>query len=193
MPGRQWYVFAAVIFVAGIAFSVQHVFRSVGELGDELPQMVVPGAAELDLQEPGTYTIFHEHESIVDGRYYSTRENLSGLEIGVLSKATGEAVPVRAPSAQMNYSLGGRSGVSMLSFDIGQPGIYRISAGYPGGRDGPRVVLAVGHGFGSRLFTTILGGIGLAMLSLALPVAIVAVTFYRRRRASETPGPGVAS
>lgn len=192
MPGRQWYVFAAVIFVIGIALSVQYVFTSVGELGDELPQIVVPGAAELSLQEPGAYTIFHEHESIVDGRYYSTRENLAGLEVGVMSTATGEAVPVRAPSAHMTYSLGGRSGVSVLSFDIGQSGDYRISAGYPGGRDGPRVVLAVGHGFGSKLFTTILGGLGLAMLSLVVPVAIVAVTFVRRRRASETPGPGVA-
>ncbi|MGH6915851.1 MAG: hypothetical protein ACREH3_19345, partial [Geminicoccales bacterium] len=85
MPGRQWYVFAAAIFVVGIALSVRYLFTSVGELGDELPQIVVPGAAELSLQEPGTYTIFHEHESIVDGRYYSTRENLSGLEVGVVS------------------------------------------------------------------------------------------------------------
>jgi len=193
MPGRQWYVFAAVIFVAGIALSVQYLFTSVGELGDELPQVVVPGAAELSLEEPGTYTIFHEHESLVDGRYYSARENLSGLEVDVISKSTGEVVPVRGPSAHMTYSLAGRSGVSMLSFDIGEKtGDYRISAGYPSGRDAPRVVLAVGHGFGKRLFTTILGGLGLAMLSLIVPVTIAAVTFYRRRRASETPAPGVA-
>lgn len=51
-------------------------------------------------------------------------------------------------------------------------------------------MLAVGHGFGMKLFTMILGGLTIAFGSFAIAGAIAVVTFVKRRkirRASAVP------
>jgi hypothetical protein len=165
-------------------------FRLRG-MGDELPQLVVPGTSELTLTETGTYTIFHETGSVVDGRYYAV-EDVSGLTVEVVAAETGEAVALSSPGAGATYDFGGRSGSAFLTFDIADPGRYRITGAYPEGRAEPATVLAVGHDFGRKLVLTIVSAIAIAFTSFALAVVIAVVTFVRRRRArrSAVPPPG---
>jgi hypothetical protein len=192
MPGRKWYAIAAGVFLAGMALFGLFLFMRLMGLTGELQQVVVPGEAELVLDEPGSYTIFHERESVVDGRYYSSPEEISGLEVRVVSSATGAPVQLEAPGASTTYSLGGRAGVSIFSFTIEKPGRYHLSAGYPGGVEGGQLVLAVGHGFGRKLVETILGGVGIGFASFALAVTIAGVTFWKRRKGAGVP-PGAAA
>jgi hypothetical protein len=183
MPGRKWYAVAAAVFVLGGILCALFLWSRLSELGDELPQMVVPGTIELELGRPGDYTLFHEHQSVVEGRFYSSRD-ISGLELHLVSSSTGEPVELRAPSGNTTYSLGGRSGVSVAAFDIDEPGSYRFSAAYPDGSPEPRTVLAIGQGFGRKLAMTILGGVAIGLSSSLLAVAIGAVTFWKRRGAA---------
>ena len=183
MPGRKWYAVSAIVLVGGLVVAGLVLFSRLKGLGDELRQVMMPGEAELSLDRSGTYTIFHEHESIVEGRYYSSPEAIAGLAVRMTSGASGAPVELRAPPVRATYSFGGRSGVSIFSFEIDRPGSYRISAGYPDARTEPRIVLTIGRGFVGGLVKTILGTIGIAFGTLAISGTFAVVTFVKRRQA----------
>jgi hypothetical protein len=184
MPGRAGYVAAALVLLLGLVAAGGLLFLRLRDLGGDLPQIVVPGEAELQLDETGGYTIFHERSATVDGRYYAS-EDVSGLAVSVTGP-DGQAVEVRAPTVTTSYEFGGREGRSILAFDAEEPGSYRLSAEYPLGSGG-EVVLAVAHGFGRRLGLTIAGTLGLAFGASGIALALAAFTFLRRYRARRAP------
>ena len=188
MPGRKWYVVALAVLFLGGGLAGLFVFWRVKDLGSELQQVVVPGEAELTFAELGTYTIFHEHESVVGGRYYASPQSVPGLAVRVASAETGQAVELRPPGGSTSYSLGGRAGMSILTFEIDEPGAYVVSGELPGA-EGGELVLAVGHEFGTNLLTTVVGGVGIGVLASLLAVAVAAVTFWKRRRATRRRAP----
>jgi len=182
MPGRRWYVLAAAIFIAGAAVAGMLLYTRLQSLASELPQFVVPGSVEIDLAEAGTYTIFHERVSVVDGRYY-TADDVSDLAVTLESQATGAGIALAAPALTTSYEFGGRSGVSILSFEIGKPGRYRLAAAYGGGQQGPAVVLTVGHGFMRELTMMILSVMGIGFGTAGIAIAIAIATLLKRRKA----------
>lgn len=185
-PGRKGYVIAGVVLLVGvIAFGA---ILYLGLRGLSMQRVIVPGATELGLDEPGRYTIYHESRSVMDGRVYDVAD-VAGLTVELVSAETGESVPLDAPGANTTYELRGRSGRAVLTFEVGRPGAYRLSADYPAG-GGPETVLAVGKGLGTRIAMTVAGAIALGLGSFLLAVAIAVVTFVRRRRAAHTiPAP----
>ncbi len=183
MPGRKWYWLAGAIAVVGIGAFIFLMVSRLGGVDDKLSQMLAPGKVEMDLAEPGTYTIFHEHESVFQERYYSSAEVVSGLAIRVVSVVSGAPVKVEAPDTNANYTLEGRAGVSILEFEIARPGPYRISAAYADGRRKPQIVLAIGHDFVGDLLVTVLGALAIMFASLGGAGAIIAVTAIKRDKA----------
>jgi hypothetical protein len=181
MTSRGWYVVAALIGVAGIAGAVWVVIAHLGTMTAGLTQIVVPGGADLDLKQAGTYTIYHERTSTVGGRIYQS-SGISGLRVTVKAADSGRQIAVRRPAGTSQYNFGGRSGFSALVFDIETPGLYRLEAAYDDGRQEPQTVLAVGTGFVGGLLTTIFLAIGLVFAGLAAAIAIVVVVLLRRRR-----------
>lgn len=184
-PSRFYYGLAGVVFVGGFVLFGVFLWRNLSGLEEGLQQVVVPGKADLNLATPGGYTIFHEHESVVGNRVYSTRESVSGLECALVRKGTGEPVKLSRSTVDSNYSVGGRSGTSLLDFRIDQPGIYELSANYAEGEEGPEVVLAVGQGFGLKIVTTVFGGLGIVFGSIGIAVAIALITLLRRSKAKK--------
>lgn len=183
-PGRAGYVVAVAIVLVGTAGFATVLWRGLAGLGDDLPQMIAPGTVERDLRA-GSYVVYHEAESVVDGRIYAPAD-VSGLEVDVARVETGEPVPVRTPSGTSSYTFGGREGRSALAFRVEEPGVYRITAGYATG-EGPETVLAVGPGVGGRIARTVGVAIAIAFGSVALAVTLGVVTFLRRRRARQPP------
>lgn len=53
---------------------------------------MVPGNGDLQLFERGEYTIFYENQTAVNGRIYSTGEDIPGLQIKVTNKTTGREI-----------------------------------------------------------------------------------------------------
>lgn len=185
-PSRKGYVFAGVVLLVGvIAFGA---ILYLGLRGLSMQRVVVPGADELVLDEPGRYTIYHESRSVMDGRVYDVAD-VAGLTVELVSVETGESVPLDAPGANTTYDLRGRSGRGVLTFEVDRPGAYRLSADYPA-RGGPETVLAVGKGLGTRIAMTVAGAIAVGLGSFLLAGAIAVVTFIRRRRAAHAnPAP----
>ncbi|HYO46804.1 MAG TPA: hypothetical protein VEY33_08970 [Gemmatimonadota bacterium] len=188
-PSRKGYVFAAAVLAAGVVGFALVLF--LGLSGLSMQRVVVPGSAELALEEPGRYTIYHESRSVVDGRVYDVAD-VSGLTVELVSAETGESVPLDSPGANTTYDLRGRSGRGVLTFEVDRPGAYRLSADYPAG-DGPETVLAVGKGLGTRIAMTVAGVIAIGIGSFLLAAAIAVVTFVRRRRAIRAAPPVVNS
>ncbi|HJR52344.1 MAG TPA: hypothetical protein VJ982_01385 [Gemmatimonadota bacterium] len=184
MPGRKGYVAAAILFLLGLAVAGAFLFLRLRDLGEGIQQVVVPGAAELELDEAGGWTIYHETGATVDGRYYAS-EVVSGLAVSI-TDPYGGPVEVRAPGATTSYEMGGRRGRSILGFEADGPGTYVLTGEYPE-VGGPQVVLGVAHGFGRDLALTIGGTLALAFGSAGLAAAIAAFTFVRRYRAKRRP------
>ncbi len=184
MPGRKWYVVAGAIFVASFVAFVFFLFTRILGLGDAFDRFVVPGSAVIELEETGRHTVFHESTSTLDGIVYRVGD-VSGLEIEVVAE-DGSPVRVVSPMGSMEYRLGGREGTAMAAFVVEEPGAYSVSATYRGGA-GPETVLAVTRGFGTRIVTTVIGAVVLAMGGTVLAVGIAVTTFVLRHRAKRRP------
>jgi len=186
MQSRAGYFLAPVFLLAGLAVAVWLGWSEYNALQNAFVRVIVPGASQLVLDKPGTYTIFHEAESVVDGRLYSV-QSIPGLTVTVTAEADGKTVPVVVPSVSSNYTIGGHSGVSVFAFTITQPGRYRLNADY-GGHSGPQTVLAIGQEFIWSLLRTIFGAIGSVLAGFGVALALVLTTYFRRRRAQPLAG-----
>jgi hypothetical protein len=182
-PGRGYYVLAAIVFLAGLGCFVLVLWRGLSGMSAMLQQAVAPGQSELILSEPGDYTVFYEHESVIGNRVYSTGEAVPGLICELDSKSTGKQVRLRIADGNTTYSFGGRSGRSALYFHIDRPGAYVLTTNYSPGREGPEVVLAVGRGISLRIVTTVFESLGILFGSLLLSMAITVVTLVKRHNA----------
>ncbi len=182
-PSRWYYGLAGLVFVAGWVLFALFLFKNLSGLSDKLQQVVVPGNVELTLSQPGKYTIYYEYRSVVGTRIFSTAESLPGLECHLLSKATGSSMPLSPVTASSSYTVGGRSGVAVLDFAIDRAGVYELSAGYPEGREGPEVVLAIGQGFAARIVIAVFGGLAIVFGSMAAAVVIAVITLIKRTKA----------
>jgi hypothetical protein len=182
-PSRWYYGLAIVVFIIGESLFILFLLNSLRGLTDGLTQVVVPVKSEIMLPETGKYTIFYEYQSVLGDRLYFTGESLSGLHCTLTSKVTGYRIALSRPLARSTYSFGGRKGVSVLEFNIDQPGTYEFSASYPKGQEGPEVVLAMGRGFMRKLIGTIFGGLAIFFGSGAIAIAIIVATLLKRQKA----------
>ena len=189
-PSRGYYVLAAVVFVTGWGLFAVFLFLGLSGLGSKFQRVIAPGQSALVLNEPGDYTIYYEHHSVVGNRVYATDENLSGLECELVSKATGATVALQASSTSSTYSIGSREGKALFEFHIDQPGTYTLSTAYAAGHEGPEVVLAVGQGIFAKIALTVFGGLASLFACLALAVAIAVVTLIKRSKARKQLGSG---
>lgn len=163
----------------------------------EIPsiQVVVPGSSDITLSQPGKYTVFYEYRSMIGNRIYSTGEDIPGIQVNLVSKDTGEEIPLSSASIKRTYTVGGRSGIGLFDFDIDEPGTYVLSASYLATQgqgqeeeQGQEIVLAVFHSSAiEKLFGSIMGTVGGAIAIVFVPfavgVAIIIITFMKRRKA----------
>jgi len=180
---RIWYLIAVFVLLGGVAVSGWVVWTGLSGLSSALVRVVVPGEAALVLDNPGEYTIFHETESVIDGRVYSS-PSIAGLRVKVASETTGAPLPLATPTTRQTYQLSGHSGVSIFSLSVAEPGRYRLSGSYGDGRSEPKTVLAVGRGFVARLLQLVFIALVAALAGIGGGAALAVVTFVKRRRAA---------
>jgi hypothetical protein len=177
MRSPLWFVVAGLIAIAGFVCAGLYLWPRLGSVDAGLIRIVVPGSATLTLDKPGTYTIFHEKQSVVDGRYYAS-DTVAGLRADVVAEG-GAPVPVE-PSGGTSYSVGGRQGVSIFAFTIDRPGRYRLTTSLASGQ----AVLAIGQGMFGAIFKLVGGTIAIAFAGLAIAGIIVLLVIWQR---SKTP------
>ena len=179
-----WYCSIGVaVILAGLGLFLYSIFHGISHITDDLTRIVVPGEKDLTFMPHLNYTIFLETESVVDGRIYSTKENLSGLSCAVTSQASGNRINTRRPTMSTAYSLGGREGRSVLEFVTEGAGVYHVVCDYDEGSQGPQVVLAVGSGVGERIFSMVAKSLASFFGGGILGGAIIATVALLRERA----------
>lgn len=181
-PGVWYYGLAVLVIVIGFAAFGLSIYTVISDTEGGLLQMTAPGSADLPLVEPGEYIIFYENNSYLDGKFYSTGGQISGLAVQVKEKATGLDLATYPTNASFSYSLGSRSGRSIMAFTAPRPGIYQLNASYSG-KAGPTVVLAVGKGIAEGILSSIMISLLALFGSIAIAAAITFVTYRRRKKA----------
>lgn len=171
-----WYALIGLaLILAGGGLFAYFLFRGFSRVTDSLTQVVVSGNAELSLSTSGTYTIFLEEQSVVDGRIYSTTGPVDGLRCSLTMQPGNQQIPLYRPSMSATYKLNGRSGRSVLEFPVKVAGHYNLSCEYPADTKGPQTVVAVGTGVIGKIFRVVLeslisifGGFGSGAIVIAL-------------------------
>ena len=181
-PGIWYYGLAVLVIVLGFAAFAGSIYSGITDAESGLLQIAAPGGAELNLSEPGEYIIFYENNSYLDGKFYSTGEQISGLEVHVREKATGLDVATYPAKSSLTYSLGSRSGRSIMAFKVERAGDYQVNASYSG-KEGPRIVLAIGKGMIEGIFSSIMISMAALFGSIAIAAVITFVTYRRRKKA----------
>jgi hypothetical protein len=185
---RAGYLVAVIVFIFGVLIAAAltgFFIYSILNLDDRLQRVVVPGTAELELEDTGRYTIFYEYRSTVDGREYRTAESIPDLDIRVTSVDTGEPVPVSSAFGSTTYETWNRAGESVATFRIDDPGTYELAAEYAGGVVGPEIVLALGEGIGTSILLSVgtLFGAGFVFcVTTVIALILIVVTLIRRSR-----------
>jgi hypothetical protein len=189
MRSPLWFVVAGAIALAGIVSAVFYLLPRIAGLEARMIQVVMPGSAKITLAESGTYTIYHEEKSVVDGRYYASA-NADGLSLR-LESAAGARIALSKPGTSSSYSMGSRSGTSIFNFTIDKPGDYRLTGTLAGGRSEPKIVLAIDQGLVGHIFSIV--GTTLAILfgSLGIAGGLVAAVVIQRRKAERATSAGV--
>lgn len=177
-PSRWYYGLAGLVLAIGLVLYAILVANLMGSL----ERVVVPGQHELNLSEPGGYTIFHEYQSSVAGQRYSTEpDTSSNLDYSLTAEATGETVPLSQATIESTYSFRRRAGTSVFTFTIDTPGTYILSAEYPASAAGSETVLSIGSGYIRQFFMTLIGALAIQYVTVLSSIVILVSTFVRRR------------
>lgn len=173
-----WGVLILLIGAGSFGYTL---FHGLTHATDSLTQIVVPGSAQLHLQ-PGSYTVFLEEQSVVDGKIYSATQSINGLSCRVNAARDGASVALTKPTTNTTYSVNGREGHSVLAFPIKQAGTYTFACAYDENVKGPNTVVAVGSGVGAAITRTVLGGLVEFFGGGVAGVAAIVFVIVRRER-----------
>jgi hypothetical protein len=183
MRSRLWYVLAGVIGLVGLVAAALYALPRIGAVDQGTMRTVMPGSVMLMLDTPGTYTIFHERRSVVDGRYYAS-DSADGLKM-TLVDPRGAPIALVEPAMESSYHIGNREGRSIFAFDVAEPGRYRLSASLASGATEPKVVLAVSQGLVGGIIQLVFKTLGIAFGSLGIAGLLVAIVAWRRSEAAK--------
>ncbi len=178
-PSRLGYFIALAILIAGVVPSVFLLTSGIGALTEGLIRAGGPGQITVELDKPGTWTVFYEYR-VADGPVtYVTSPDPPPLGI-TLTSESGDIQEMSPSNAQFDYSTGTRSGTSIGRFVVDEPGSYEIAVDYAGD-DPEQIFVALGHEKGKATLKTVFGVIGI-VISGAIAFIIFLVVLILRSR-----------
>ena len=169
-------VLSGLVAAGGLGFFVYSLWRGINGLGESLMPATIPGVTVLHLERPGTYTIFHEtHDEYV---------NFNGYDLSVTGPE-GRDIALSPPRGSTTYNFGDHSGHSIFTFEISQPGDYRLEG--TSDADQPPARLAVSDRMDSEIFGLVVNGMAI-MATTGIATIILLVHGILRLRSSREVG-----
>jgi hypothetical protein len=188
LPSRKWYLVAAVLFSIGVIVFGVTLWAAIGEVHqkvNDLKRVAVPGQVSVPLEKPGTYTVYYEKRSVMNGQPYTAPDPLPEIALKVTGP-DGESVEVsRKKSADM-YDLDRYAGTGTWQFEVTKAGPYQLQVPPAESAPDAKLVLAVGQLGLKQRFDQVWGLFGAAGLLAILIVAsavMALLTFTARIRA----------
>lgn len=181
-PSRWQYFTGIAVVLITSALAIALLFVGLfSMIPDE--RFVVPGTHEVELNNAGQYTIFWEYQSYIDGVVYAS-SSFDGLLIHLYKDDSSE-VKLSNPTGNSEYSANGKAGISIIEFEIDEPGIYTLVSYYDEEGSDNNVVLAISQYslMNSLIRSAIIGTIG-----FLIGLIIIIRAMVMRRRISLTAG-----
>jgi|GEM_PF-3801160 hypothetical protein len=190
-PRSVWYWIGGLLIVAGIVGGIALMVAgvvSVSRTVDDFARFRVPPGElpeggvrqELTFDRSGTYTIYYEWDSEIDGLGVDSPEDIPPDIRFVLIGADGVELPLQDAGTTASFSVSGRAGESIGKVTVPSAGTYvaeveSASASEP-------YVIAVGKGVLARLAAYVGGGIAVGFIGVAAGIVAIVVTAVKRSR-----------
>jgi hypothetical protein len=187
-PALWWFFvaggLAVVGIVGGIALLVSGVVRWSNTVED-FDRVSVPGTGEVQIDETGGYSIYHEYERDTSFRFYPPDPDVT------VTDPSGEEVVLDWYSGSVTYAVSGYEGEGLFTFDAEETGTYTVTT-----EGDSESVVAVGRGVGRGLAAPIVAGVAVGFIGvvggivMAIVVGVKRSGHRRRLRAIWNPPPG---
>lgn len=123
-------------------------------------QFKVPGTTQVKIEEPGSYYLWNDYQTVFEGKSYNRSQNIpDGIEITLQNKETGEKFNFISDTS-ISSSSGSSSKNSIGYIEVQTPGTVEISIS---GGDEERV-FSFSRSDLLLMFGMIFGGLALSML-----------------------------
>lgn len=166
---------AAFLVVAGVLAIPAAIALSI-LMFPKPAQFMIPGSKNFNLTMPGKYVLWHETETIFQGRTYSGGQLPGGLLMQLSNTATRAVIPL-VPDQSTTMSSGSSSRRSIATFTITTPGPHLLSVE----GKAPPMVFSFGKSEWGNLFWSL--GIGFILCpSLIIAGIVLWICVLVRRR-----------
>ncbi len=175
---RKGVLFLAVGIVAllgGIGILISGIFPFIGQF-KAIAVVESPGQVRVGIEEPGTYTLWHDHYSIHNGKTVTNDVNVpSGFSYALRRESNGVIIPLAPSRAHTTLSTGSRQSVGVGTFEPNRAGSHVLEIGNPAGDQ--RIFSLTQGSFLSGMakfgLNVVLGGIVMALGLVLLVLGIV--------------------
>ena len=185
-PSRGWYFVPLLLLVLVVVPSVWALISGIGGLTEGLIRVEAPGEQTVHLGK-GTWTVFYEYQSQIDGQLVYSSFDYPGAQITVTTGG-GSSIPVSSTGRNLDYSVPNHIGYSIAEFTITTAGDYEFAVEDPAVETEP-FVLALGRDKVKSTLKTVFGAIGIfggGFVVLCVWAIIFFVRMARRRRLERT-------
>jgi hypothetical protein len=182
-PSRHWYRLSAVAVLLGVIGAVVWVDHAVGTqkrlVGAfiDLPALDVAGGLPVEIATAGEHTVWAGSTCAGFCRPAGASTYQDQFSLEVTGPADAEATPF-AGHHYFNLGADGE-GRAVWTVHFAEPGTYQVRLVEEGGLSAPRLWVGSGHGLPVRVLR---GAATIGGTALTLALALVVVTFARRRR-----------
>lgn len=165
IPSKWRYLLSALFAIGGV---FGFVVLLISNISPDL-RIVMPGTHLVEMGK-GSYTLFYEYRSELNGQVFSSDVTVPGIRVVVISPDD-TGVELTQPDVNENYDFDGRSGYSVLEFQIEEDGIYTVAGGFPEGTIGTDIVMAIGKTDAGSLLFAILSLVGGVLVASVLTIS----------------------
>lgn len=125
--GGGFFARAGVLFFAGVVLAGLFLVWVGGDLRGDILRVRGGAPAAVEFPQPGTYTLFHEYWTVVDGQRVHRTPELPPTELRLVD-ADGRPIALAAPASDAGYRLGSRRGTPIAQAEIPAAGAYEFTA-----------------------------------------------------------------
>lgn len=183
-PSARWYGLALLALLGGLGFLYQFVMTGFDRIDDALIQIKTPGQVELLLGHKGEHGVFLETSTLYGGKpYVAAIDDADGLSVSIVRKEDDFVVPLVDVKGNAAYSLFGREGAALYSFQVERTGSYLVTVGEPpAGGEKPLVVAVSGLNPNYEMTNILLDASLIFLMIWAITIASWGTVFLLRKK-----------
>jgi hypothetical protein len=186
-PGVARYVIGGLLIAAGVITAISLLVAWLVQTSDRVDKFgrfrVPPEGAQatLTFAKPGTYTVYYESTSKVDGQKIENgnTDPPSQLAISVVD-SSGTSIPIESKNTDFTFSFNGKVGRAVGEVRIPTAGSYTVSVTSNATED---FAIAVGKGVLGTIVPWLIGAIAAFLVGVGLGLALIITNGLKRGQA----------